>query len=58
MDLPRETHKCSSWPGKSAKRVFAIVDPATRPLLCEVAAKKDVDARNKSGHDGLFALNE
>jgi hypothetical protein len=38
--------------------VMAGLDPAIHALPCEVTVKKDVDARNKSGHDGLFALSE
>jgi hypothetical protein len=37
-----------SWPGKSAKRVFALDVPAIHVLA---ANKKDVDARDKPGHD-------
>jgi hypothetical protein len=37
----------SSWPGKSAKRVFPLDDPAIHVLL--EAIKKDVDARHKAG---------
>jgi penicillin-binding protein 1C len=41
----------SSWPGKSAKRVFAQM---TRPSTISFAAKKqDVDGRDKPGHDGV-----
>src|SRR6266850_2341669 len=40
----------SSWPGRSAKRVFALDVPAIHVLL--VATLKDVDARYKAGHDG------
>jgi hypothetical protein len=40
----------SSWPGKSAKRVFALDVPAIHVLLQD-AVKKDVDARDKPGHD-------
>jgi hypothetical protein len=39
----------SSWPGKSAKRVFALDVPAICVLLRE--NKEDVDARHKAGHD-------
>jgi putative acetyltransferase len=39
----------SSWPGKSAKRVFAQMSrPSTS---CGTTEKKDVDARDKRGHD-------
>ena len=38
--------------------VMAGLDPAIHAVPCEMTAKKDVDARNKSGHDGLFALSE
>jgi hypothetical protein len=41
----------SSWPGKSAKRVFALDDPAIHVLD---AKKEDVDARDKRGHDEKF----
>jgi hypothetical protein len=37
----------SSWPGKSAKRVFAKM---TRPSTT-FFGKQDVDARHKAGHD-------
>jgi hypothetical protein len=39
----------SSWPGRSAKRVFALDVPAIHVLL---PIKEDVDARHKAGHDG------
>jgi penicillin-binding protein 1C len=43
-------NKSSSWPGKSAKRVFA---QTSRPSTTSVAAEKeDVDGRDKPGHDG------
>ena len=34
--------------GESAKRVFALDDPAIHAFL---AARKDVDARDERGHD-------
>ncbi len=40
-----------SWPGKSAKRVFAQM---SRPSTSIVAAGEDVDARDKPGHDGVL----
>jgi penicillin-binding protein 1C len=39
----------SSWPVKSAKRVFAQMSPASAILA---AAEEDVDGRDKPGHDG------
>jgi hypothetical protein len=39
----------SSWPGKSAKRGFALDVPAIHVLAYR--NKKDVDARHKAGHD-------
>jgi hypothetical protein len=43
----------SSWPGKSAKRVFAQMSrPSTSCLVC---CSQDVDARHKAGHDKLGA---
>src|SRR5579883_2773739 len=41
---------CSLAPGKSAKRVFAPDLSAIRGWRC--APFKDVDARDKPGHDG------
>jgi hypothetical protein len=38
-----------SWPGKSAKRVFAVQDPAIHVFL--LAKSEDVDARDEPGHD-------
>jgi hypothetical protein len=38
----------SSWPDKSAKRVFALDVPAIHVLT---GRQKDVDARHKAGHD-------
>jgi hypothetical protein len=37
-----------SWPGKSAKRVFALDVPAIHVLIADT---KDVDAWHKAGHD-------
>jgi hypothetical protein len=43
--------KCnSSWPGKSAKRVFALGVPAINVFVFE--RKQGVDARDERGHDG------
>jgi hypothetical protein len=43
----------TSWPGKSAKRVFAQMSrPSTSCLVC---CSQDVDARHKAGHDKLGA---
>src|ERR1700694_2073857 len=39
----------SSWPGKSAKRVFALNVPASTYWRCGL--KEDVDARDKPAHD-------
>ena len=51
MSAPASKTPSSSWPGKSAKRVFAQM---TRPSTTLVAAEKeDVDARVKPGHDGV-----
>jgi penicillin-binding protein 1C len=44
-----ESVNSSSWPGKSAKRVFAHMSRPSTSLAC--ARKKDVDARDKPGHD-------
>src|SRR5664280_1643625 len=41
----------SSWPGKSAKRVFAPDVPAIHVFVR--GEKQDVDARGKPGHDEL-----
>jgi penicillin-binding protein 1C len=42
----------SSWPGKSAKRVFAQMSrPSTTLLAAE--EKEDVDGRVKPGHDAV-----
>jgi penicillin-binding protein 1C len=49
MSASGNKHSPSSWPGKSAKRVFAQM---TRPSTTVVADKEDVDARVKPGHDG------
>ena len=50
MSAPASQTPPSSWPGKSAKRVFAQM---TRPSTTLVAVEKeDVDARVKPGHDG------
>ena len=43
------SHSQSSCPGKSAKRVFAQMTRASTPV---VAGQKDVDGRDKPGHDG------
>jgi penicillin-binding protein 1C len=40
----------SSWPGKSAKRVFAQM---SRPSTSSLRVETDVDARDKPGHDGV-----
>jgi hypothetical protein len=40
----------SSWPGKSAKRVFTLYVPAIHVLLV-ARDHKGVDARDKPGHD-------
>jgi hypothetical protein len=40
----------SSWSGKSAKRVFALDDPAIHVLLSRQSSE-DVDGRVKPGHD-------
>jgi hypothetical protein len=40
-----------SWPGISAKRVFAPDVPAIHVFAC-LSDHKDVDARHKAGHDG------
>jgi hypothetical protein len=42
--------KKSSWPGKSAKRVFAPGVPAV--YVFELMSFQTVDARDKPGHDG------
>jgi penicillin-binding protein 1C len=39
----------SSWPGKSAKRVFAQM---SRPSTSSLRVETDVDARDRPGHDG------
>jgi putative acetyltransferase len=45
----------SSWPGKSAKRVFA---QTSRPSTsCGATERKGVDARDKPGHNG-FCLSD
>jgi penicillin-binding protein 1C len=50
MSGPASKTPSSSWPGKSAKRVFAQM---SRPSTSFVAAEKeDVDGRVKPGHDG------
>jgi hypothetical protein len=36
---------------------MAGLDPAIHVLLLEWSTKKDVDARDKPGHDDLFALD-
>jgi len=41
----------ASWPGNSAKRVFALFAPATH--VFPAAAPKNVDARRKAGHHEL-----
>jgi penicillin-binding protein 1C len=43
-------HLSSSCPGKSAKRVFAQMSRASTTI---VAREKDVDGRDKPGHDGV-----
>ena len=43
--------KSSSWPGKSAKRVFAQMTRASTTFVA--ATKEDVDGRDKPGHDGV-----
>jgi hypothetical protein len=45
----------SLWPGRSAKRVFALDVPAIHVLT---RGKKDVDARHEAGHDEreIFSL--
>src|SRR5258707_6132360 len=48
----RRSHS-SSWPGKSAKRIFALDVPAIHVLL--FTTLQDVDARHKAGHDELEA---
>jgi hypothetical protein len=40
----------SSWPGRSAKRVFALDVPAIHVFD---AWPEDVDARHEAGHDEL-----
>lgn len=45
----RDEHHSSSWPGKSAKRVFAQMTRPSTPL--GAGGKEDVDARVKPGHD-------
>jgi penicillin-binding protein 1C len=42
-------HTQSSCPGKSARRVFAQMSRASTDL---VAASKNVDGRDRPGHDG------
>jgi penicillin-binding protein 1C len=50
MSAPVSQTPSSSWPGKSAKRVFAQM---TRPSTTLAAGEKeDVDGRDKPGHDG------
>src|SRR5438477_9395218 len=44
----------SSWPGKSAKRVFAQMSRPSTALQAE--RKQDVDARHKAGHDESLDL--
>jgi hypothetical protein len=39
-----------SWPGKSAKRVFAPGDLAIH-VFASANSNKDVDALHKAGHD-------
>ncbi|MGY2909567.1 hypothetical protein ACVWVY_008588 [Bradyrhizobium sp. URHC0002] len=50
----RDAPSYSSWPGKSAKRVFALDVPAIHVFLGCVT--KNVDARHKAGHDGGLVL--
>jgi penicillin-binding protein 1C len=51
MSAPGSKTPSSSWQGKSAKRVFALM---TRPATTPVAAdKKDVDTRDRPGQDGV-----
>jgi penicillin-binding protein 1C len=45
------SHGSWSWPGKSAKRVFAQMTRAFAPSVA--AHKEDVDGRVKPGHDDL-----
>jgi hypothetical protein len=42
------TYICSSSPGKSAKRVFALDVPGIHALS---STHKDVDGRDEPGHD-------
>ena len=46
----------SSWPGRSAKRVFALDVPAIHVFL--VGHDQDVDARHKAGHDEQHWVGE
>jgi len=46
----REASQNSSCPGRSAKRVFALEVPGIHGLN-ESCRKKDVDGRDKPGHD-------
>jgi len=49
MSAPGNKYSLSSWPGKSAKRVFARM---SRPSTSSSRSRIDVDARDKPGHDG------
>src|SRR4051812_41687969 len=48
----RKVSTGSSWPGKSAKRVFAQMSRASTSFLRW--RKQDVDGRDKPGHDGNY----
>ncbi len=48
MDMSRPY--VPSWPGKSAKRVFALAAPPSNDFL--ESDSQDVDARDEPGHDG------
>src|SRR6266478_9162884 len=49
--VARPTANRSSWPGKSAKRVFALDVPAIH-VFSRWMRLQDVDGRDKPGHDG------
>src|ERR1019366_8363326 len=50
MSAPGNQSSQSSWPGKSAKRVFTQM---TRPSTTFLSREEGVDARDKPGHDGV-----
>ena len=42
----------TSWPGVAVRRTVSLRSPMSRPSTTFLAAKQDVDARDKPGHDG------